>query len=423
MMRRLKYSISIMVLILLIGCSNNLQSEPAEIIDQEPVTLHYISYSLNSAQAGSVYADVIREFEQQHPEIRIQTEFIQNTNYTNRVKIKLLGGEPIDVFDLWSPSLFEELRNLDANIFLSYSDTEFLSQFLPQTLEPVTRNGKVYAVPEVMHTDGLLYNADMFEQFGWDIPHTWDEFIELCYAIKEKGIIPIAVDGEWDTSQFFWGSMMSNNGADEAWTKKLENGMISISDPIFIDSIQKQRELIEKEFVPSEWYKLKKEQSKDLILQEKAAMIITGTWNIIGFLNQSPEMNIGFMLVPGVEQTIPNVNVGNYRVVHSKSQYPEEAQKFVSFMNSKQTLQKIAEGAIAVPSIKDAQLNNDIVAEIAKIVTHEEAKIYWPHTVSTETLQVKILEEVNNYLMSGDLDKALHEIDKAIEQSRMNRRQ
>lgn len=160
------------------------------------VTLRYSSYLLDSAQASEVYYDAIEEFEAENPGIHIEADFIQNAGYTAGIKIRLLGGEKLDVFDTWSPSLFQEFRTLNQNVYLDLTGSPFLEQFLPNTLLPVTIDGKVYGVPEVMHSDGLLYNKRMFRELGLEVPQTWDEFIEVCESLKEEGIIPIAMDSE-----------------------------------------------------------------------------------------------------------------------------------------------------------------------------------------------------------------------------------
>ncbi len=384
----------------------------------EQVTLRYSSYQLDTAQSGNAYYAAIKEFEAANPNIKIETDFIQNANYTAGIKTRLLGGEKMDVFDTWSPSLFAEFKALDDNVYLDLTGSEFLNAFLPSSLTPVTIDGKVYGAPELMHSDGLLYNKTLFEANGLKVPQTWDEFIALCEALKQKGIIPIAMDSEWWVPQFFWGSLMSDNGANAEWTNKLENGEVKITDPIFVDAISKQKELIDKGYMPKDWTGIKHEQSKDLIGQGKAAMIITGTWDLASIIERDPKNDIDFMMVPGKDKTVPNINVGTYRVINANTKYPEEAKKFLAFMNSKANQEKMAVGALAVPSVADAVVDNPIVKKVAAVVTREDATLYWPHTVSTESLQVKILEGVNKYLAGLVLEDALAEIQKAIDDAR-----
>lgn len=324
----------------------------------------------------------------------------------------------MDVFDTWSPSLFEEFRKLNKNVYLDLTGSAFLNDIVPNSLKPVTIDGKVYGAPEVMHSDGLLYNKKLFDKLGLSVPQTWDEFIALCEKLKQTGIIPIAMDSEWSTPQFFWGSIMSNNGADGEWTRKLENGEVRISDPIFVDAIQKHKEIIDRGFVPVNWTSMKHEQSKDLLGKGQAAMMVTGTWDIPSVMERDLDGDIEFMMVPGEERTVPNINVGTYRVVNAKTEHPEEAKKFVAFMNSKSTQRKLANGALAVPSVASAEINNPVVAKIAALVTREDATLYWPHTVSTESLQVKIQEGVNKYLAGQSLELTLKEIQQAVDSAR-----
>lgn len=388
--------------------------------ESEQIVLRYSSYLLDSAQAGRVYHGAVAEFESMYPHIRIDRDFIPNNNYTAGIKTRLLGGEKLDVFDVWSPSLFEEFRKL-GDVYLDLTGASFLEEFRSSSLTPVTIDGKVYGVPEVMHSDGILYNRTMFEELGLQVPETWEAFIELCETLQDHGIIPIAFDSEWWGPQFFFGSIMSNNGADATWTQRLERGEVTVRDPIFVDAMVKTKELIERGYVPEQWLSLKREQAKDLVGEGAAAMMIAGTWDMPSIIERNPELDIDFMMVPGTERTVPNINIGTYRVIHTETQYPEEAKLFVAFMNGRTNQEKLALGALAVPSVKDYEVDHPIVEKIAAVVTRGDATLYWPHTVSTESLQVSILEGVNHYLAGEELDAALDQIQQAIDQARMLR--
>lgn len=409
--------IAALIALLLSACGSAMDrsGKAEEAPREEVVTLRYASYLLDTAQASKVYYDAIEEFEAQHPNIRIEPDFIQNANYMAGIKIRLLGGEPLDVFDTWSPSLFQEFRKLNSNVYLDLTGSDFLNDFMPHVLQPVTSNGKVYGVPEVMHSDGLLYNKQIFTELGLSVPNTWTEFIMVCETLKNAGIIPVAMDSYWSTAQFFWGSIMSNNGADEEWTRKLESGEIPIRNNVFVDAIEKHKEIIDRGFVPPNWNSMKHEQSKDMLGKGEAAMMITGTWDIPSIMERDHSVEIGFMMVPGEKKTVPNINIGTYRVINANTKHPEEAKAFVAFMSSQATQEKLAEGARAVPSIANAKSGNPISEEIASYVTRPDAVLYWPHTVSTESLQVNIQEGVNKYLAGQTLEKTLDDIQMAID--------
>ena len=61
---------------------------------------------------------------------------------------------------------------------------------IDKQLEFIPMNG-TYAVPYVANAAGVLYNRGMFQENGWEIPETWEEFKALCDTIQAAGIQPL----------------------------------------------------------------------------------------------------------------------------------------------------------------------------------------------------------------------------------------
>lgn len=85
---------------------------------------------------------------------------------------------------------------LDADMLTDISDFEGLADIkqayldIDKNLEFIPRDG-VYAVPYVANAAGILYNKDMFEENGWEIPTTWNEFLTLLDTIQASGQLPL----------------------------------------------------------------------------------------------------------------------------------------------------------------------------------------------------------------------------------------
>ena len=85
---------------------------------------------------------------------------------------------------------------VDSDILADVSDYQGLSSIkqsyldILENLEFVPTEG-TFGVPYVANAAGVLYNRDMFEEHGWEIPETWDEFMELCEEIKSEGVLPM----------------------------------------------------------------------------------------------------------------------------------------------------------------------------------------------------------------------------------------
>ena len=84
---------------------------------------------------------------------------------------------------------------IDSDMLMDISDYKGLEDIkeaykeIDKNLEFVPQKG-TYAVPYVANAAGILYNKEMFEEHGWEIPTTWDELMSLCQEIQNAGIQP-----------------------------------------------------------------------------------------------------------------------------------------------------------------------------------------------------------------------------------------
>jgi raffinose/stachyose/melibiose transport system substrate-binding protein len=57
-------------------------------------------------------------------------------------------------------------------------------------------DGNVYLFPESLNCEFFMYRKDIFEQYGLEVPTTWDEFLQVCSTLKENEEIPLIVAGK-----------------------------------------------------------------------------------------------------------------------------------------------------------------------------------------------------------------------------------
>jgi multiple sugar transport system substrate-binding protein len=90
-------------------------------------------------------------------------------------------------------------------------------------------DGKQYFVPFYFYAWGPHYRKSLFEENGYEIPTTWDEFKALCDTMQADGLTPLAAanDGRWPQMGMFDMLNMRINGydfhvglmaGDELWT-------------------------------------------------------------------------------------------------------------------------------------------------------------------------------------------------------------
>jgi ABC-type glycerol-3-phosphate transport system substrate-binding protein len=70
-----------------------------------------------------------------------------------------------------------------TDIFNAWDEKD---QFVPSTVKALTVNGKVYGFPYNTNARVLLYRKDLLEEFGLEVPKTWDEYVKTASIITEK---------------------------------------------------------------------------------------------------------------------------------------------------------------------------------------------------------------------------------------------
>ncbi len=96
-----------------------------------------------------------------------------------------------------------------------------------------TVDGKLVAIPQEVVAYGLFVNADMFKQYGLDLPETPDEFLECCRVFQENGIeTPIGANRWWLETFVFAQAYadLYNGGNTQAEIAALNSGEAKYSD-------------------------------------------------------------------------------------------------------------------------------------------------------------------------------------------------
>ncbi len=101
------------------------------------------------------------------------------------------GGQPPTVYLAnlnYLPQLYKDdaLVPLDLNQLGVGSIDELAKQYIPGALDPYTRDGKLYGIPEEVSNYQTWANKSYFEAAGLDIPKTWDD---VCAAGEKVSIV------------------------------------------------------------------------------------------------------------------------------------------------------------------------------------------------------------------------------------------
>ena len=143
-------------------------------------------------EAVKPFEKIEEEFNATHDDIHLTIE--SPNDAMTVLKTRFIREDAPDIIGIGGDVNFSNF--IDSDMLMDISDYEGLDSIkqayldIDKALEFVPEDG-VYAVPYVANAAGVLYNRAMFEEYGWEIPETWDEFIALCEQIQSEGIQPL----------------------------------------------------------------------------------------------------------------------------------------------------------------------------------------------------------------------------------------
>lgn len=131
---------------------------------------------------------------EENPNVTIEVEALDEEAYKTKFKAYSMEGMP-DVVSIWGqPAFLDEV--LDAGVLAELNQDDYKDYgFISASLDGFMKDGKLYGHPRNTDVAGFYYNQKMFEDNGWEVPTIYDEFLTLAGEIKDKDIVPLAMDG------------------------------------------------------------------------------------------------------------------------------------------------------------------------------------------------------------------------------------
>lgn len=114
-----------------------------------------------------------------HPEVTINIESIQGTDYSSALSAKLLQEDGPEVFSVYLTDMVGDYKDLVEDL----SDQPWVSALPENILSECSIDGKVLALPVSVEGYGLVYNTKIFEAAGIDASTlTSYEAIDAAFA-------------------------------------------------------------------------------------------------------------------------------------------------------------------------------------------------------------------------------------------------
>lgn len=351
-----------MTVTMLAGCGSGdselaagaVQENPAKDTagaDGEKITLKVFSNLPDRKNGqGLVEQTIIDEYMKENENVVIKVEALDEEAYKTKFKAYSMEGMP-DVVSIWGqPAFLDEV--LDAGVLAELNQEDYKDYgFISGSLNGFMKDGKLYGLPRNTDVAGFYYNQKLFEDNGWEIPKNYDELLELAGKIKEKGIVPLAMDGGdgWPLAVYLSDILFKLAGTDYASIVSNAVGSGDFTDENLVRATQILKESADAGLFQNGYDSQDYGTAMNLFTNGQAAMFYMGSWEASMALNEDiPEeirTNIRVFTMPVIDggkggaNDIAAWNGGGY-AVSASSEVKEEAVKFLNYMYQPDKLSK-----------------------------------------------------------------------------------
>lgn len=283
-----------MVMASLTGCAQSSSSEKVEI--------ELVSYK---PEAVGAFEKIAERFNETHDDIHLT---IDSPNEAMTIlKTRFIREDYPDIVGIGGDINYSNF--LDADLFMDISELEEIGMVkqsyldIDKELEFVPQEG-TYALPYVANAAGILYNKDMFEEHGWTIPETWDEFLALCDKIEAAGIQPLYL-GYKDT----WTCLAPWNALAVGLTDSDTCNQVNMGNTTFTEEYRETAEKIRVllDYAEPNPYAYGYNDACTAFARGQSAMYPIGSYAIPQIRSVNPTMNIDSFTFPANESEEENV--------------------------------------------------------------------------------------------------------------------
>ena len=252
-------------------------AEPAG--DQTVLTLWCIATESDANRPA--YEQAIAEFEEAHPDIKIEWEATENEAYKTKIKAAMSDPESLpDIFFTWSGAFLGDFADAGTAYCLDDAYKPYTAELPEVMLSNSTYGGNHYAVPLTYNIVALFANMDLLAQVGWDhVPETFEDLIACCDALIGAGIIPFGCAGKetWCVTEYLEPIIEKTIGYEAL--NEIFAGRSTWNDPDIATAVDTLQYMINKGYFDPAGIALGNDEVKANFLAGKTAFYQNGSWN------------------------------------------------------------------------------------------------------------------------------------------------
>jgi len=350
---------------------------------------------------------------EENTKVTVNLEMPSSDQYDSVLQTRLTGDDAPDLFTIQANNIATYTK---AGYLADLTGTEGVGKVYENALNTVTVDGKIMALPIESTAWSVLYNKDMFEDAGVEIPETLSELEDVCEALTAKGYTPfmLAFQEQW---------------VPQLMTAVTLGGLTTGTDSDCLErmyanegSYEEVREIFNViNLIMQNGTKRAMEQGSEAgaadFANGAAAMFVQGTWISSTVMGTNPDMNMGVFGLPVNEDpncSRINLSTSTVLCVSADTENADLAMKFLNYVmddtDSSALFQACGFNPIAsCHEYEMAAYVQEAYAYVAEGRAYQDLVL--PSSVTDE--QGKLLQEL--YVGTVTVDQIIERLDAAFE--------
>jgi len=399
------------------GCSKN-KKDDAKKGAKSQVVLNVFGYGDNSNAEGQTFKRIVDEFMAENPDIKVDYELLYDEAYHQKAVSRLAAGDVPDVAYMgadarWGAEWQEADQQVDNRPYYPANmDVNLVPDFFGTGVRPyMPLGGSNYCTV-------VAVNMELLNKLGAELPKTYDDMKALAKLCKANGIELMSTHG---ADGWVWGScvmsgIIPRTTGDLKWVEKAVNKQVKFTDQGFVDALSVLSTWVADGVLDANSVLTDNGTGMSNFVNGKYLMYIDGQWAFgesnLGELSKTVKL-ISIPQVPGEKYCAGSLagawQVG-YGITKKGTQDPavlEAAKKFLAyFFSTEETIQRLRDGGISCPILKDFVLPEGMdpcIAEKASLGAYPSCYVIDSYLtgVANDTLNAGMQD-----IVSGKIDAA-----------------
>lgn len=293
-------------------------------------TLEVFSTKMENQDILQQFAD---DYMADHPDVTI--DFQSPPDGSTVLRTKLTKNRVPDVIFMGGDATYKDLAG--SGVLMDVSDMELVDKIQPAYRQQLYDRNKdqeeaMYGIPYATNAEGIIYNVDIFNQYGISIPKTYDELVQVCETLKANNVQPFyyTFKDAWTIGPFFM--PLSANLSPEDFLQDREKDKTTFADTQK-EACEKLLELVQygqKDIMGKSY-----DDGNIAFANGEAAMYAQGNWAITNIQKSNPNVNLDMFTFPTGNEEEENKVVSGIdvmTVISVDTKKEELAKDFINFV-------------------------------------------------------------------------------------------